>query len=48
MTWAILGIVERAVHYAVFVTPEADLDTLVGDLVRIELGRRLAVPAALE
>ena len=39
---------ERAIHYAFFVAPEDDLNTLVSDLVRIELGRRLAVPAALE
>ena len=40
--------VELAIHYAVFMAPDADVDTLVGDLVCIELGRFLAVPAMLE
>lgn len=35
--WAIVGMLERAIHYAVFVAEQADLDHLVGDLVRLEL-----------
>jgi AcrR family transcriptional regulator len=36
--WAIVGMLERAIHYAVFVAEQADLEQLVGDLVRLELG----------
>jgi AcrR family transcriptional regulator len=36
--WAIIGMLERAIHYAVFVAERADLDDLVDDLVRLELG----------
>jgi AcrR family transcriptional regulator len=36
--WAIVGMLERAVYYAVFVEDQADLDQLAGDLVRLELG----------
>lgn len=35
--WLVVGLVERAVHYAVLVAPEADLETIVQDLVTIEL-----------
>ena len=45
--WAVIGMVERAIHYAVFVAPEADLDALATDLTRIELGGLLAAPASL-
>ena len=47
MAWVVLGMVERAIYYAVFVEPEADLDALVEDLVRLELVGLLAVPTAL-
>jgi len=40
--WVIIGMVERAVHYAVFVAGEADVDTIVADLVMIELNGLLA------
>jgi AcrR family transcriptional regulator len=36
--WAIVGMLERAIHYAVFVNEQADLDQLAADLVRLELG----------
>jgi AcrR family transcriptional regulator len=36
--WAIVGMLERAIHYAVFVDEQADLHQLAGDLVRLELG----------
>jgi AcrR family transcriptional regulator len=36
--WAIVGMLERAIYYAVFVDEQADLDRLVDDLVRLELG----------
>lgn len=36
--WAIVGMLERAVHYAVLVEDQADLDHLTEDLVRLELG----------
>jgi AcrR family transcriptional regulator len=36
--WAIVGMLERAIHYAVFVEEQADLDRLVNDLVQLELG----------
>lgn len=36
--WAIVGMLERAIHYAVFVAEQADLDQLVDDLVRLQLG----------
>lgn len=36
--WALVGMLERAIHYAVFVAEQADLDRLVDDLVRLELG----------
>lgn len=35
--WLVIGLVERAVHYAVFVDPDTDLASVVGDLVTIEL-----------
>ncbi len=35
---AIVGMLERAIHYAVLVDEQADLDHLVDDLVRLELG----------
>ena len=40
--WVIIGMVERAVHYAVFVAGEADVDAIVADLVTIELNGLLA------
>ena len=40
--WVIIGMVERAVHYAVFVAAEADVDAIVADLVMIELNGLLA------
>jgi AcrR family transcriptional regulator len=40
--WAILGMLERAIHYAVFVNEQTDLDHLVDDLVQLELGGLLA------
>lgn len=36
--WAIFGMLERAVHYAVLVDEQADLDQVADDLVRLELG----------
>jgi AcrR family transcriptional regulator len=36
--WALVGLLERAIHYAVFVNEQADLDQLAGDLVRLQLG----------
>lgn len=36
--WAIFGMLERAVHYAVLIEEQADLDQVADDLVRIELG----------
>jgi AcrR family transcriptional regulator len=36
--WAIVGMLERSIYYAVFVDEQADLDRLVDDLVRLELG----------
>jgi len=36
--WAIVGMLERAIYYAVFVDEQADLDHLVDDLVWLELG----------
>lgn len=46
--WVVIGMVERAIHYAVFVAPEADLDALAADLTRIELGGLLADPISLD
>ena len=40
--WVVIGMVERAVHYAVFVAAEADVDAIVADLVTIELNGLLA------
>jgi AcrR family transcriptional regulator len=40
--WAIFGMLERAVHYAVLVNEQADLNQLADDLVRLELGGLLA------
>ncbi len=36
--WVIVGMLERAVYYAVLVEDQADLDQLADDLVRLELG----------
>jgi AcrR family transcriptional regulator len=36
--WALVGMLERAIHYAVFVNEQADLDQLATDLVRLQLG----------
>lgn len=36
--WAIFGMLERAVYYAVLVDEQADLDQVANDLVRLELG----------
>lgn len=36
--WAIVGMLERAVHYAVLVEGQADVDQMAEDLVRLELG----------
>ncbi|MFZ5609590.1 MAG: TetR/AcrR family transcriptional regulator [Pseudomonadota bacterium] len=36
--WVVLGMIERAIHYAVSIAPDADLDQLARDLTRIELG----------
>lgn len=38
----VIGMVERAVHYAVFVAAETDIDEIVADLVTIELDGLLA------
>jgi hypothetical protein len=40
--WAIFGMRERAVYYALFVDEQAELDQLVNELVRLELGGLLA------
>jgi AcrR family transcriptional regulator len=40
--WAIFGMLERAVYYAVLVEDQADLDQLADNLVRLELGGLLA------
>jgi len=43
--WVVIGMLERAVHYAVFVAPQADLDAIVRNLVTFELsGLALAPP----
>ena len=42
--WALVGMVERSIHFAVNVEPEADLDVLADDLVRIELTGLLSDP----
>lgn len=36
--WVLVGMLERSIYYAVFVDEQADLDHLVDDLVRLELG----------
>lgn len=36
--WVVLGMIERAIHYAVVIDPAGDLDPLVDALVRQELG----------
>jgi len=36
--WVMVGMLERAVYYAVLVEEQADLDQLADDLVRLELG----------
>ncbi|MEQ9145636.1 MAG: TetR/AcrR family transcriptional regulator [Parvibaculaceae bacterium] len=48
IAWVVLGMVERAIYYAVFVEPNADLDALVDDLVRMELVGLLATQAVLD
>ncbi|GHB45997.1 putative transcriptional regulator, TetR family protein [Pseudovibrio japonicus] len=35
--WGILGLIERAIHYAVVVNPEAEVDTLAHEFLQIEL-----------
>ena len=42
-SWAVLGIIERAIHYAVVIDPETDVDTLADAFVRMELGGLLGV-----
>ena len=42
MGWVILGMVERALHYAVFVAPGQDLANLARDLTEFELAGLLA------
>jgi AcrR family transcriptional regulator len=37
-SWAIFGMLERAVHYAVLVNEQADLDQVADELVQLELG----------
>jgi AcrR family transcriptional regulator len=36
--WVVLGIIERAIHYAVVIDPDADADRLVDEFLRMELG----------
>ena len=42
--WVVLGIIERAIHYAVVVDPEADADKLVDEFLRLELGGLFGSP----
>ena len=35
--WVIMGMVERAVHYVVFVAPDASINEVAAELVRLEL-----------
>ena len=42
--WVVLGIIERAIHYAVEVDPEADVAKLVDEFLRLELSGLLGVP----
>ena len=35
--WAVLGIIERAIHYSVVVKPEAEIDALADEFLRLEL-----------
>jgi AcrR family transcriptional regulator len=46
--WVVIGMVERAVHYAIFVAAEANVDAIVADLVMIELNGLLAPPQHTE
>lgn len=46
--WIIIGMLERAAHYAIDVAPGADIDVLAADLARIELSGLLVDPAAVE
>lgn len=36
-SWVILGLIERAIHYAVAVGPEVEVDTLVDEFLQLEL-----------
>ncbi len=42
--WVVLGIIERAIHYTVVVDPEADVDKLVDEFLRLELSGLLGSP----
>jgi len=44
VAWALLGILERAIHYALVVDPEADVETLAKVFLRVELGGLLGAP----
>lgn len=35
--WALLGLIERAIHYAVVVAPMADVDALADEFLKLEL-----------
>ena len=43
--WAVLGLIERAIHYAVVVAPEADVDALVREFLVLELSGVLGAGA---
>tara|TARA_B100001939_G_scaffold86036_1_gene73648 strand:+ start:3088 stop:3729 length:642 start_codon:yes stop_codon:yes gene_type:complete len=36
--WVVLGMIERAIHYAVSLNPQADVDRLADEFLSIELG----------
>jgi AcrR family transcriptional regulator len=42
--WAILGLIERATHYALFVDPEADLNLLADEFLGLELHGLFGIP----
>mgnify|MGYP002477334049 CR=1 FL=1 len=43
--WGVLGLIERAIHYAVVVNPDVEVDTLAHEFLQIELSGLLADPA---
>ena len=43
--WLVIGMVEKAVHYAILVAPEKDIETIVEDLVTVELSGLLKTEA---